>query len=113
MKDNRTLELAKRLKVETENKKINWAKSTYANSYRLSLGNGMVVLDYNPDKPMLPLFSFSILNENGTVVDSLAVNTNADENYKLMVNIFNLAENNYMKIDETFKSMFDALDLPF
>ncbi len=81
MNDQRTIELARRLKEESANKRLNWAPSAYANSFRLSLGKGMVVLDYNSDNPLVPLLSLTIFNERNSIIDTLSTETNSDDNY--------------------------------
>ncbi len=113
MIDNRIKELANRIKEETANKRLNWVASAYSNSFRLSLGKGMVVLDNNKNNPMLPIFAMTIYNEKNSPIDQLTADSSTDENYELLKQIYDLAENDYMKKDETYQSMFDALDLPF
>lgn len=113
MNDERTLALAKRILEETENKRINWVRSTNAYSYRVSLGSGMIVLESNPDSNIFPKYKLSIFNDNNIELDSLEIMNSTNENYSLLKKIYELAENNYLKKDETYESMFDALNLPF
>ncbi len=118
MNDERTLELAKRIEEETGKKKLNWVRSTYPNSYRLSLGIGIVVIDYNPNRDLLPdgtflpEYSLTIYNDRSTVLDMLLADDSSDEHYTLLKHIFDLANDHYLRRDKTYGSMFDALNLP-
>ena len=115
MTENRILALATRIKEETEINKLNWVKSSSANAYRLSLGSGMILLDYHPAGFEPAYYQFTVHNDRNTPIDSLVAydNENDKDNFHLLENIYNLAENFFLKIDETYQSMFNALDLPF
>ncbi len=119
MNDDRTLALAKKIKEETEKKALNWEKSTAFFSYRLSLGNGMIVIDWNPvrnmrpDGSQIPEYVLDVYNDRDIVIDSLSAEDSYDENYSLLKEIYDLAESYYLKKDDTYKSMFDALNSPF
>ena len=116
MNDGRTLELAKKIKEETEKKNLNWARATFSNSYRLSLGTGMVVIDYHPDGDMLPdgssipEYGLTIYHDRDAVLDSICAEDSKSENYDLLSQIYHLAENYYLKKDVTYVSMFNALN---
>ena len=113
MTDNRTLTLAKRIKQETQNKTLEWVKSSYANTYRLSLGSGMISLEKHFDMNNIPCYSFTVYNERNTAIDTLHADIDDTDNYNILKDIYELAEGLYLKTDETFNSMFDALNLPF
>ena len=113
MKDNRTLALAKRIKDETGKKLLNWEQSIHANSYRLSLGKGMVVIDLNSSIQNLPYYSFSVYNERNMPIDTLTADAGNPEYFNLLKELFEKVRGLFLKRDETYESMFDALDLPF
>ena len=112
MTDNRIKDLVYKVKRETENKKLEWVKSSYPNSYRLSLGSGMIVLDYTLTDIDQSLYTFSVFNDRNIIIDSITV-VNSDDMFDELKQLYALAENRYLKKDDTYKSMFDALDLPF
>lgn len=119
MNDKRTLQLAERINTETAKGNVNWVRSPFPNSYRLSLGSGMLEIDYTPEPELLPdntfapLYSFAVYNERNEVIDVIAVSEVSDSNYNLLKQIYSSVEANYLKKDKTYKSMFDALDIPF
>lgn len=119
MNDPRTLALVKRIKEETEKKVLNWEKSTSFNSYRLSLGNGMIVINRNtqmdlfPDGSQFPEYVLNVYNDRDTVIDGLSAYDSTDENFTLLKQIYDMAENFYLKRDDTYESMFHALNSPY
>lgn len=119
MNDKRTLQLAERIKKEAENGNLNWVKSPYPDSYRLSLGSGMLELNFYPEPVLLPdntfspIYSFVVYNERSEIIDVLGSSEENDPHYNLLKQIYSSVEANYLKKDKTYKSMFDALDVPF
>lgn len=113
MTDNRTLALAKRIKEETMKNKLFWVRSSDPNTYRLSLGSGLIMLSFDPSRIITPYYTFSVYNEKNTVIDEIKATPNEQDNWNLLKEIYERAESSFLKKDETYKSMFDALDLPF
>ncbi len=97
--------------------KISWSPSSYSGTYQATLGKGVIMIsrdvsdddnypaDYTP-----PMVSLSFLNERGETFNSINCYTTHDELYDDLMAIYEAANNNYMKIDETLKSMIDDLN---
>lgn len=119
MNDKRTLTLAEKIKSQTEKGLLNWVRSSYVNSYRLSLGSGIITIDFTPepiilsDNTVSPVFSFAIYNDRNEVIDMLSASETSDTHYNLLQQLYLAVEANYLKKDKTFQSMFDALDITF
>lgn len=115
MNDDKFLDLAKRIHDKTKLNVLNWVPGSSANSYQTTIGSGAVLIWSNmPDEQypadyVMPLVGLTFLNDRGENIGSVDCYDSTDSNYEMLCQIFNLAENSYMKIDETIKSMYDDL----
>lgn len=118
MRNNEFLRLARLVREKTKRNAINWVPGSVVNSYQSSLGKGGILIIYDeeefplPDGSFNPLIQLSFLNERGDFIGSVNCETIKDENYELLKEIYDSAENTYKKIDETIKSMYDDLLAP-
>lgn len=118
MNKDRIIKLAQKIKEGTENDMLDWIPSSDANSYRLSLGSGIITIDYCPEPVMLPDFTYSpmyemnVYNERNELIDNLSAFEESDKVFGLLSDIYKTAKSKYYKVDQTYESMFDALDYP-
>lgn len=115
MNEDKFLDLAQRIYDKTKRNALNWTPGSTANSYQTPLGSGAVLIWYNTEEEQYPinfncpLVGLTFLNDRGETIGSVNSFDSTDSNYEMLNKIYSLAENNYMKIDETIKSMFDDL----
>lgn len=96
---------------------ISWTPGSYASTYYANIGNGSVSVfhDTEPD-PMLPvgfpspIGVIKFMNSRGEEFKSFQVFYTTDEDYELIRDMYDIAHNSYMMIDETLRSMIDDLD---
>lgn len=105
------------IKNKSQEGLISWSPSSYSGTYQATLGKGVIMIsrdlnenesypaDYTP-----PLASLMFLNERGETFNSINCYTEQDEMYDTLREIYEAANNHYMKIDETIKSMIDDLN---
>lgn len=115
MNEDKFLDLAQRIYDKTKRNALNWTPGSTANSYQTPLGSGAVLVWYNMQEEQypadydVPLVGLTFLNDRGENIGSVDCFDSTDTNYEILCQIYNLAENSYMKIDETIKSMYDDL----
>lgn len=115
MKDSRTIKLAHLIKEGTESGKLKWNSSPQPFTYRLSLGIGMVEIwqdpenDYLSDGSLSPVYQLTIFNDRNEIIDLMAVCIEQDEHYRILKELYEKAESNYLNKDKTYESMFGDL----
>lgn len=115
MNEDKFLDLAQRIYDKTKRNALNWTPGSTANSYQTPLGSGAVLVWYNTVEEQYPidydppLVGLTFLNDRGETIGVVNCFDTTDSIYEMLNRIYNLAENNYMKIDETIKSMYDDL----
>lgn len=118
MNEDKFLDLAQRIYDKTKRNSLNWIPGSTANSYQTPLGTGAVLVWFNTLDDqcsadyLMPLVGLTFLNDRGENIGTVNCFDLTDSNYELLNQIYNLAENSYMKIDETLKSMYDDLLQP-
>lgn len=116
MKDRTTQfeSLANLIRSKSLQHSLEWMPSNYANSYQSDLGNGAIMISFNGeeydiDGNPLPIFNLAFINELGKVFHTIAVYSTTDDKYEMLKDIYDSAYDSYMKTDETYRSMMDAI----
>lgn len=116
MENEAIKKLATKLESKTKLGKLSWSPSG-KNCYRIALGSGLVVIEYNAT-PVLPSFSGSldtyvltVFNDRNEQIGQYGSSNSSNPDYSLLKSIFTNAKRCYLKIDSTYRSMLDALDL--
>lgn len=110
--------LVNEIKEKTIKGLLPWIPSSYASTYETPLGNGAVTIMFDDARSggfgissdYSPIATLSFYNARGEVFNTISCYLADDEFYADLKAIYDAAYNNYMKIDETLKSMFDDLN---
>lgn len=104
--------IAEKIRDNTKSGQLTWTPSTRAKTYKAKVGNGTVTITYSSD-PMNPFAKTGemiFLNERGDSIGALNFSyLNPGKIEPLIEEIYKLAENSYLKIDETLQSMLSSL----
>lgn len=118
MNDRDTIKkLAERIKKNTESKTLSWNPSSRNNSFETKLGDGSVIISFNRDPFSISSYELSLFNKSGVNIGSILAFGNIDtsgekdSDYRLLEEIYTLAEHSSKKFDETLQSMFNDLDI--
>ena len=116
MKDRKTQfeSLADIIRSKSLQYSLDWSPSNYANFYQTALGNGVILISFSEDDvdfngERVPELSLSFINERGQTVHTIAAYTQFDAEYEMLKDIYESAYDSYMKTDETYRSMMDAI----
>lgn len=116
MKDRKTQfeNLAKLIRSKSLQYSLDWSPSNYANSYQSTLGNGTILITYNEETDgyngeQIPEFTLSFINERGETIHAINTFLKSDSQYELLKDIYESAYDSYMKTDDTYRSMMDAI----
>ncbi len=112
MNEDKFLDLTKRIYDKTKHNLINWTPGSSLNSYQAVLGNGAILIWINEQYPEdydKPLIGLTFINDRGECIGTVNCYSSSDSDYEILNQIYSSAVNNYMKIDETIKSMYDDL----
>ncbi|MFH6963576.1 hypothetical protein ACHRVK_14370 [Flavobacterium plurextorum] len=102
-----------KLKTKIEANQAIWSRTSRDTEFKLELQKGAITVDSWEDSTLGSVVDLAIFNENGDIVDSVAAQINEDpEDYKVLLEIYELAKKSYFKVDETLKTIFDELDSP-
>lgn len=105
--------LLSEIKEKSKKGTISWSPSSFVNTFEAPLGTGSIMIthDTNPtfQNDSSPIASLSFINERGEVFHSIESMSILDAEYSDLKEIYDSAYENYMKIGETLKSMFDDL----
>lgn len=113
---NPYIALLKDIKEKSEKGLINWTRGSDPYTYKARLGLGSITIYYNPfdlGDPILDIpptiLSLSFINGRGDIFATVSSSGDKDENFEDLMQLYNSAHNNYMKIDETLQSMQKSL----
>ncbi|MDE7347570.1 MAG: hypothetical protein K2N48_12640 [Muribaculaceae bacterium] len=116
MKDRKSQfeDLARHIRSKSQQDALIWTPSNYINSYQTPLGNGVVLITHNEDEVSygnepIPEFCLAFINERGETIHSIEAFTKSDPQYELLKDIYYSAYDSYMRTDETYRSMMDAI----
>lgn len=115
--DDRMLKIAKALLTQTTNGNITWQATDDPEAFLYSGSKTSIIIDTNNKRAPQP-FWLKILNQNGTVVETLyAVQVFGDDdtkaNYELLKALHSLARRNALKVDAVIDGVLQELeDLP-
>lgn len=116
MKDrkNQFENLANLIRSKSLQHSLEWTPSNYANSYQSDLGNGVILISFSEEEydingVQIPVFTLAFINERGNTFHTIAVYSSSDEKFEMLKDIYDSAYDSYMKTDETYRSMMDAI----
>lgn len=105
--------LLSEIKEKSKKGTISWSPSSFVNTFEAPLGTGSIMITHDPNVQLqhcdTPLASLSFINERGEVFHTIDCQSTLDTEYADLKEIYDSAYENYMKIGETLKSMFDDL----
>jgi hypothetical protein len=102
--------LIEKLKHKIAKREAIWTKTSRDEEFKLHIGKVTILLDCWYDEVSFnKKVDLVILNEDGEKIDGIIL-SNGEAGYELLLEMHTLAKQSYYKIDETFKSIFEALD---
>lgn len=101
--------LAEKIKEKTLTGELDWKPSTRAYTYKSTIGSGFVTVTCQDETSLYCEILF--FNDRGELIGKLeSKGTNIGGEYRNLIReIYDLAKNSYLKIDDTLNSMFSSL----
>lgn len=101
--------LIEKLIKKTTAGQANWKKTSRDTEFKLEFQKGAVVTDNWTDGEGLHV-DLAILNDNGDIVERVIYDYEQEEDYKKILEVYELAKKSYFKSDETIKNIFEELE---
>ena len=95
--------LIEKLRSKTESKQAIWKKTSRDTEFKLEFQKGAVVTDNWTDGEGLHV-DLAILNDNGDIVERVIYDYEQEEDYKKILEVYELAKKSYFKSNQCFKS---------
>lgn len=105
-------ELINKLIKATEQKKISWGKTSRDTEYKVVLGSSMVTTDNWIADDGETCVDIAIWNSNGDQISTLSFtdSDSSQEDYMKLLDLYNAAKNDYLKVDETISEIMRHLE---
>lgn len=108
--------LAKQIMEISKKNLLIWSPTSYTNTYQAKLGKGAVSVYYVGDDCSSLNYdeivaSLTFENERGETFGGIYCKDTTDPDYTTVKGIYDNANDSYMKISDTLKSMMDYINL--
>lgn len=101
--------LIEKLISKTNKREIIWSKTHRDDEYMLKVGKSTILIDCWIDDNLQSIVELAIYNNNGDKIDGIVINEQQVD-YLFLLELHTIAKQAYYNVDETFKSIFEALD---
>ena len=101
--------LIDKLKKKTEAGQAVWTKTSRDTEFKLELQKGAITTDNWDDGGGL-MVDLAIINDKGDIIERDFFVSGDNNDFKTLLEIYELAKKSYYKTDETLKTIFDELD---
>lgn len=113
----RIKEIVDALKLGTEEGRLNWQSTEREDEYSILFGSGGVTVDNwnhieESDGTTYKIVDIAFLNSVGEIIDQISFEkTTNSVDYKILLDLHQLAKRNTLKIDETLNNILNDIEL--
>jgi hypothetical protein len=104
------LDLIQKLKEKTISRKIAWNQTSRETEFQASFTGATITTDnWDGGTNNKNVIDFCVYNKDGVTVDRLYF-LDGEQEYELLLDFYSVVKSSYLKLDETYNSLFDDLD---